>query len=67
VEPTLWSDPVARQFMAEHARWVLLPEEAVDWQGRPAIRCGLDALTGTARLTLVVDRLTLRPLAHVHA
>ncbi len=67
VEPTLWSDPVARQFMAEHSRWVLLPEEAVDWQGRPAIRCGLDALSGTARLTLVVDRLTLRPLAHVHA
>lgn len=65
VEPTLWSDPAARQFMAEHSRWVLLPEEAVDWQGRPAIRCGLDALTGTARLTLMVDRLTLRPLAHV--
>ncbi len=67
VEPTLWSDAVARQFMAEHSRWVLLPEEVVDWQGRPAIRCGLDALTGKARLTLVVDRLTLRPLAHVHA
>ena len=65
LEPTLWSDPVARQFMAQHSRWVLLPEEALDWQGRPAIRCGLDALTGSARLTIVVDRLTLRPLAHV--
>lgn len=65
VVPTLWSDPVARTFMAKHSRWVLLPEEAVDWQGRPAIRCGLDALTGSARLTLMVDQLTLRPLAHI--
>lgn len=65
LEPTLWSDPVAHQFMAQHSRWVLLPEEVVDWQGRPAIRCGLDALTGSARLSLVVDRLTLRPLAHI--
>ena len=66
VAATLWLDPVARQFMAKHHRWALLPEEATDWQGRPAIRSGLAANGGGAKLTLFVDSLTLRPLAHYH-
>lgn len=64
VAATLWFDPVARQFMANHHHWTLLPEEAVNWQGRPAIRCGLADNGGSARLTLFVDSLTLRSLAH---
>lgn len=64
MEAILWSDPVARQFMASHRRWILAPEEAMDWRGRSAIRCGLEADGGSARLTLFVDALTLRPLAH---
>lgn len=64
VEAALWFDPAARQFMARHRRWILLPEEVTDWQGRSVIRCGLGADGGRAQLILLVDAHTLRPLAH---
>lgn len=62
-EPTLWLDPTARWFMEEHPRWMMTPEEGVDWQGCPAIRVGVVDLASASKLTLLVDRLTLQVLA----
>jgi RNA polymerase sigma factor (sigma-70 family) len=61
--PALWSDVDARRFMARHPHWVLAPEEDAIWQGRPAILVRMVERSGAARLTLPLDRATLRVLA----
>lgn len=62
-EPALWSEPEARRFMARYPKWVLAPEEDAIWQGRPAILVRMTERAGAARLTLPLDRATLRVLA----
>lgn len=62
-EPALWSDSAARQFMAQHPRWVLASEDELNWHGRLAIRVHMADIAGAAQLSVLVDRATLRVLA----
>ncbi len=64
-EPVLWSTPAVRQFMADHPRWLLGPEDQVDWQGRRAILLRVADDVGAARLAVAADAQTLDVLAVV--
>lgn len=48
----LWPLPAVQRFLEAHPRSIMEPEVLVDYQGRPAIRLRLAAVTSSARLTL---------------
>ena len=58
-----WSHERTRRFMQQHPRWISEPEMLVEYAGQPAIRLQMRDLTGNERLTVLVQRQTLRPLA----
>ncbi len=58
-----WSHPQARQFMAQHPRWLSTPATTLEHAGQPALCFQLTDITSAARLTLLAHRQTLRVLA----
>jgi hypothetical protein len=48
--------------MAEHPRWVKVPDTVATWAGRPALRFHLADATGAAGLLLFADPRTLEIL-----
>lgn len=63
VEPATWFHPEVQRFMADHPRWITLPERTLDYGGQPAIRFQLADVASAARLTILADLHTLRILA----
>lgn len=54
--------PEAQQFWRAHPRMHWLPENAIDYAGQPALRCGFQSASDVARLDIVYQRETLRIL-----
>lgn len=55
--------PSASQFVMQHERCIIEPEELIDYQGRPAISACIRDLASAERLTLILHRHTLQLLA----
>jgi RNA polymerase sigma factor (sigma-70 family) len=55
--------PPASQFILQHDRCILEPEELIDYYEQPAIRASICDLLSTTRLTLILHRHTLQLLA----
>lgn len=59
----IWSHPTARQFIAQHPRWVYEPEMLLDYDGQPAIKLVLKDVMSHDCLMLFVHHQTLQILA----
>jgi len=57
------SYPAASQFVMQHERCILEPEELIEYQGRAAISASMHDPASTDRLTLILHRHTLQLLA----
>ncbi len=55
--------PQVSQFILQHERCILEPEELLEYEGQAAIRAGLLDVLSTAQLTLILHRHTLQVLA----
>jgi RNA polymerase sigma factor (sigma-70 family) len=55
--------PPASQFVLQHERCILEPEELIEYHEQPAIRASICDLSSTTRLTLILHRHTLQLLA----
>ncbi len=55
--------PSVLQFIMQHERCILGPEELIEYEGQAAIRAGLIDILSTAQLTLILHRHTLQILA----
>ncbi len=54
--------PDSQRFITRHSRWRSEPETLLECQGRPALHIRLVDMLSAARLTLLLDRQTLRVL-----
>lgn len=54
--------PPAAQFVLQHERCILEPEELIDYHEQPAIRASICDLSSTTRLTLILHRKTYQLL-----
>lgn len=59
VEPATWFHPAVQRFMADHPRWITLPETTLDYGGQSVIRFQLADAASAARLTILADAHTL--------
>nr|MBA2287710.1 sigma-70 family RNA polymerase sigma factor [Ktedonobacteraceae bacterium] len=55
-------DAQAQQFMAQHPRTIVEPEQLVEYKGQPAMRARLTDLMSASRLTLFIHPQTLQVL-----
>ncbi|GCF10708.1 RNA polymerase sigma factor [Dictyobacter arantiisoli] len=55
--------PSASQFIMQHERCIIEPEELIDYHGRPAISASVHDPASAERLTLILHRHTLQLLA----
>jgi RNA polymerase sigma factor (sigma-70 family) len=59
MEPVTWFHPSAQRFRDDHPRWIIGPEEMVEWQGISAIRFRMLDVASAAQLSLLADPRTL--------
>ena len=59
-----WIHPAARQFIAQHPRWLHKPEQLVAYAGQPAFRARLADIASADTLTFFLHADTLEILAH---
>jgi len=57
-----WSDPRARQFMAQHPHWLSTTGTPLEYAGQPALSFQITDVESTAGLTILAHRETLRVL-----
>ncbi|WP_220197513.1 DUF2199 domain-containing protein [Ktedonospora formicarum] len=55
--------PPAYQFVLEHERCVIDPEEFIEYEGQPAILASISDVLSSARITLILQCQTLELLA----
>lgn len=58
-----YSHPLLERFAAAHPRWIDEPETPMEYQGQPALRFRMVAVTSAARCTYLAHAQTLRVLA----
>lgn len=54
--------PPAYQFIMQHQRCIVEPEESIEYEGQPAIRAGLTDILSAEQLTMILHRHTLQLL-----
>jgi RNA polymerase sigma factor (sigma-70 family) len=57
------SYPPASQFVLQHERCILEPEELIEYEGQAAILASISDVLSSAQVTLILDRQTLQLLA----